>query len=154
MPYTPLDSQAMFSTAFLEGPLPWAIWTAILSTADQDGITSLSPLYLARAWRMPVEEIAKAWDIHTQPDPSSKNKEHEGRRLIETDNGRWLVVSHAQYRAQYTEDVRKARLRDAKRRQRAKSKGLNVACEKCNAWLETPTKGEGFCPDCSFPEEA
>ena len=153
MPYTPLDSHAMYSTAFMEGPLPWAVWTAILSTADQDGNTSLQPFVLARMWKMSEEEIQKAWDRHTRPDKASKNTEAQGRRLIKLDNGRWHIVSHAQYREQYREDMRREQLRRSKRRQRAREKGLNVQCSKCDAHLETPTKDPSLCTECAFPEE-
>lgn len=147
MPYTPLDSQALYSTAFMSGPLPWAVWTAILSSIDQDGCTALNPEFLARAWRVPIEDIQSAWDIHTNPDPASKNKEHGGRRMIRLDDGRWLVVSHQHYREKYKEDVRKEQLRVAKQRQRAREKGLNTNCQKCGTFVATP--GDEICPACA-----
>ena len=151
MPFTPLDSQAVFSTAFMSGPMPWAVWTAVLSSADSDGMTSLNPHVLARLWNCPLEDIQAAWDVHTQPDPLSKNQDHEGRRLIPLDGGRWLIVSHSRYREQYSPEFRREQLRLAKRRQRAREKGLNVVC-KCGAWVATP--GDELCSMCAFSEEA
>jgi len=120
--YAPLDSEALFSSAFMEGPLPWAVWTAILASKDKDGLTSLNPTALARMWRVDEEEVQKAWDVHTSPDPKSKNKEYQGRRLIPTEDGRWLVVSHAQYRERFREEKRREQLRLAKQRQREREK--------------------------------
>ncbi len=149
--FTPLDSQAIFSTVFLEGPLGWAIWTAILASADADGNTTLSPKHLSVLWSMPEEEIQKAWDRHTSPDPQSKNPEFEGRRLIKTEDGRWHIVSFQKYRDSHTKNYRVMRIRDAKRRQRAKEKGLNVDCEKCGAWVTNP--GDKVCPKCAFEQQ-
>jgi len=151
VPYTPLDAQALFSSAFLAGVLPWAVWSAILSSLDQDGCTALSPEFLARAWRVPIGEIQTAWDIHTNPDPSSKNKDYGGRRMIRMDDGRWLVVSHKHYREKYREDVRKEQLRAAKQRQRARERGANVNCKKCSSFVANP--GDELCPKCAFEEK-
>jgi len=150
VPYTPLDSQSVFSTAFMEGPLPWAVWTAILATADSDGVTAINPPLLARIWRIPIEQVQGAWDVHTHPDPLSKNKEHEGRRIIPTKEGRWFVVGHKLYREMYSKEKRADGLREAKRRQRAKEAGLNVECSKCHGWVTNP--GDEYCSACSFSE--
>jgi hypothetical protein len=151
MPYTPLDSQSLFSTAFLEGAVPWAVWTAILASTDQDGNTALWPGHLARVWNMPVEEVEAAWNKHSSPDPASKSVEHEGRRIIKLADGRWHVVNHLRYREKYSKEKRAEALRDAKRRQRAKEKGENVECEKCHAWVANP--GDKICPKCAFGGE-
>ncbi len=123
MSYAPLDSQSLFSTAFRAGPLEWAVWTAILAAKDQDGFVSISPDALAALWTCDVGPIQKAWDVHASPDPKSKNKEYEGRRIIPMDDGRWLVVSHEYYRDKHREAARKEASRVAKARQRAKAKG-------------------------------
>lgn len=149
--FTPLDSQAIFSTVFLEGPLVWAVWTAILASIDADGNTTLSPRHLSILWQTPVEEIEAAWAKHTEPDPHSKNPEFGGRRLIKTEDNKWHVVSFQKYRDAHTKDYRTMRIRDAKRRQRAKEKGLNVDCEKCGGWVANP--GDKVCATCAFGGE-
>jgi hypothetical protein len=123
MPYTPLDSAALYSTAFRSGALEWAVWTAILSAMDVHGNASINPAFLAAQWKNVTEqEIEKAWNVHASPDPKSKNKDHEGRRLIPLEDGRWHVVSYLSYREKYEEDRRLALNRAAKRRQREREK--------------------------------
>lgn len=123
MPYTPLDSSALYSTAFRTGPLPWAVWTAILAAMDSDGVVSINPSFLAAQWPgVSRAEIEEAWSVHTKPDPDSKNEEFEGRRLIPYEGGRWLVVSHQEYRNKYSKAIRAEQLRAAKQRQRQREK--------------------------------
>jgi hypothetical protein len=150
--FTPLDSQALFSTVFLEGPISWAVWTAILASADPDGNTTLSPKHLSVLWNMPEAEVQKAWDNHTKPDPSSKNPEFEGRRMIKTPDNKWHIVSFKKYRDAHSKDYRTTQIRAAKQRQRAKTKGINVDCEKCGSWVANP--GDKVCTACAFREEA
>ena len=127
MSYAPLDSESLFSSAFMAGPLPWAVWTAILASKDKDGLTSLNPEALARMWRIETKIVKKAWKVHTDPDPNSKNKDHQGARLIPTPDGRWFVVGHEQYRDKYREEKRREQLRLAKQRQRAKEKASDAS---------------------------
>lgn len=123
MPFTPLDHAALYSTAFRTGPLPWAVWTAILAAMDSDGIVSINPAFLAAQWPgVSREEIEDAWNVHTKPDPDSKNEECEGARLVPTDDGRWLVVSHKSYRTRYSKEIRRAQVAQAQANYRKKQK--------------------------------
>jgi hypothetical protein len=148
--YAPLDSDALFSTTFAKGPLPWAIFTAILSQKDQDGVTAVTPEVLAALWRLPVETIKAAWDELAAPDPRSKNKEHEGRPIIPTGDGRWLVVSHEKYRTKHRIEQRQETVRQAKRRQREREKrGVRhdgyLACACSEPATETTADGRSVC---------
>lgn len=103
----------------------FAVWCAILASKDQDGVTALNPESLALLMSKPgnghhadVGAIQSAWDVLSAPDPGSRNKEHEGRRIIPVGDGRWLVVSHEKYRQKHQKLRRQEQLRDAKARQR------------------------------------
>lgn len=152
MSYAPLDADSLFSTTFAKGPLPWAIFTAILSQKDQDGVTALTPELLAAIWRMPVETIKAAWDELAAPDPRSRNKEHEGRPIIPTGDGRWLVVSHEKYRTKHRIERRQETVREAKRRQRDRERehpglrgGGYLACECGEPATAMTTDGRSVC---------
>lgn len=129
MSYAPLDSDVLFSTTIKEGPVVFAVWCAILASKDQDGVTALNPESLALLMSKPgegrvvsVETIAEAWNVLAAPDPRSRNPEHEGRRIIPTEDGRWLVVSHERYRLKHQKLRRQEQLRDAKARQRERER--------------------------------
>jgi len=122
MPYTPLDHAALYSTAFRTGAIEWAVWTAILAAQDSDGNVAINPAFLAVQWSMDESEVQKAWDVHTHPDPKSKNIEHDGRRIIPLGDGRWHVVSFDKYKDRYRKEVRSEQLRLAKQKQRLREK--------------------------------
>jgi hypothetical protein len=65
---------------------------------------------------LPESAFDFALQILLSPDTKSKNKEHEGRRIVQLDESRWLVVSYKN-RREYTysdnyEAVRKRKYRD------------------------------------------
>ncbi len=128
--FTPLDSDLVYSTVFSEGPLVFAIWCALLATKDLDGLTALTPEFLAKQWNMDLAEIEKAWSVHTSPDLKSKNQEFEGKRIIPSGDGRWFVVSHLKYRSKYKPQARLDQLREAKRRQRERDAILEKHIEE------------------------
>jgi len=122
MSFAILDGKALTSSITDEGLVTWGVWMAILADKDQDGITSLNPRFLAKVFGHDVAEIEEAFKTLSSPDPHSKNEEHEGRRIIPVDGGRWLVVSHEKYRQIYRKEVRRDYLTQAKRAQREREK--------------------------------
>jgi len=132
MSYGKIFDSLMSSSLMDEGPVVTAVWTLILATKDKNGITSISPRILAKAWRMDTEkgrtEVQKAWDVLTKPDPQSSNIAHEGRRLIPMEDGRWLVVSHSKYQALGKEEEEKITDAIRKADERAKEKADKGLC--------------------------
>jgi hypothetical protein len=127
MSFAILDSGALNSTLCDQGLVVWAVFMAILADKDKDGITTLRPKQIAKNFHHPVKEIEDAWDVLAKPDPESKNDAHEGRRIIPTDDGRWIVVSHDKYRSIHKQAVRQEQIRSAKQRQRAReAKGADT----------------------------
>jgi hypothetical protein len=131
--YAPLDSDILYSTTIKEGPVVFAVWCAILASKDQYGVTALNPESLMALMSKPTEgriadlaAIREAWDILAGPDPDSHNQDFEGRRIIPTADGRWLVVSHERYRLKHQKLRRLEQLRDAKARQRERERAAGV----------------------------
>ena len=152
MGFTALDSESVQSSVFREGPLVWAVWCAILAAKDQDGVTSINPHFLAHQWSVEVGVVQEAWDVLTKPDPTSKNKEYEGRRIVpsEVAPGNWYVTSHDVYRDKWRKERRKEINRISQKRARLKKAGKLCHYESC----DNPTYGNGerFCPEHSFEE--
>jgi len=144
MSYAPLDSDVLFSTTIKEGPVVFAVWCAILASKDQDGVTALNPESLALLMRTSdVEGMRAAWEVLAAPDPKSRNPEHEGRRIIPSGDGRWIVVSHERYRLKHQKLVRREQLRAAKERQRAREKGEEVPPDEQPRPGDDPGDDEG-----------
>lgn len=162
MSYAPLDSDILYSTTIKEGPMVFAVWCAILASKDQDGVTALNPESVALLMSdpkeqrfQPLEPIEEAWGVLTAPDPGSRNKEHEGRRIIPTGDGRWLVVSHEHYRQKHQKLRRQEQLRDAKARQREREKAASgnggfhgETCGDCGATAVVARGGRFLCESC------
>ncbi len=75
------------------------VWIAMLASADADGVVEGSIPGFARVACVTREEMEEALRIFHSPDPDSRTKENEGRRL-ETIDGGWLILNFAKYRAQ------------------------------------------------------
>jgi uncharacterized phage protein (TIGR02220 family) len=66
---------------------------------------------LAVIARVSTEECRAALATLSSPDPDSRTKEHEGRRIREVDGG-WLLLNYAKYRAKLSAEERRSYMRD------------------------------------------
>ena len=74
-----------------------ATWALLLASADRLGESHLTVPFVASVLRISDERAEAAFAVLTAPDKRSRNKDQEGRRLVEVPGG-WLLVSHAKYR--------------------------------------------------------
>jgi hypothetical protein len=150
--FTPLDTGILTSTLLKEGPDVVACWALLLSSADKVGESSMSSSTAASLLRISDERAEAAFDVLASPDPKSRNKEHDGRRILPLDGGKWFIVSHAKYqwlasRAAATERQRKyeARQRELGKKTPRESKPKNsCAVEGC---FGTKSRYGSYCAD-------
>src|SRR5437868_1167551 len=99
--YVPLFDTVLDGTLFGKWPHT-GIWTCLLSQVDQHGEIDMHPNLLAAKIGVPVETLQSCIHDFMQPDPGSRTKDNDGRRLelIDPDarNWGWRVVNHAKYR--------------------------------------------------------
>lgn len=95
------------------------VWFAMLAMADKNGEVQASIPGLANVARVPVESCRMAIEKFLSPDPYSRTKDDEGRRIEEIKGG-WLLVNHAEYRQLASDEDRKVKA--AIRQQRARDK--------------------------------
>lgn len=95
----------VFRTVFdgtLHGRWPHTgLWLALLAMADKQGRIDRSPQAIASDIGIPVEELMACIAEFCGPDPMSRTRENEGRRLELIDPLRpwgWRVINHAEYR--------------------------------------------------------
>lgn len=98
MAWNPLDDSLLSSSVLAEGPDVVAVLALLIASADRYGESKLTVPYVASVMRIPNERAAKAFEVLSSPDPWSRNKEAEGRRIQRTEDGTWQIVSHAKYR--------------------------------------------------------
>ncbi|MHC4335421.1 MAG: hypothetical protein ACYSUV_16985 [Planctomycetota bacterium] len=106
------------------GPDVFALWGYCIAKADPDEHTvEINPTLLACIIGMPVARVQKALKTLLAPDPDSHSQEAGGARLTHVTGHRYHVTTHEEYRGINDHDAMRAYMRDAKRKQRAKSQG-------------------------------
>lgn len=156
MSYTPLDGDLLTSTLLREGPDVVACWALLLASADKLGESGMQPSIAASLLRIADERAEAAFAVLTAPDPTSRNKEYEGRRILPREDGSWFIVSHQKYqwrtsRARATERQRRyaARLEERERKGRI----AEGTCEEsgCESPVEAAVEGRKVCSAHAFP---
>lgn len=98
--YTPVFSSVFTGT--LCGKYPdTAAWLFLLALADKNGVVDMTPQYISSVTGMPVTELLACIGRFMEPDPHSRSKAEEGRRLLPVESGRdwgWKIVNFDHYR--------------------------------------------------------
>ncbi len=77
------------------------LWAVILSLSDRHGVVDMHPNAIAALTGLPADEVVACMERFCQPDPESRSKDADGRRLVLIDEGRtwgWRIVNHGRYR--------------------------------------------------------
>lgn len=119
--YTKLFNSILASTVWSEPDEVRIAWITLLAMAGKDGIVEGSTPGLSVFARLSLDATRKALERLASPDPDSRSKEHEGRR-IEAIEGGWRLINHAKYRQKLGKDERREYLKIKQREQRAKNK--------------------------------
>lgn len=96
----------------------------LLVLADSDGVVDMTPEAISRRSNVPIDQVNKYILELQQPDPLSRSKMEEGKRIVSIDPLRgwgWKIVNYHHYRKIRDEEARRSYFRDAKRKQRKKS---------------------------------
>lgn len=133
--YTKLFGSIVASTIWREDDKTRIVWITMLAISNKDGIVEASVPGLADLSRVTVEECRAAVAKLESPDPDSRTKAEEGRRILPIDGG-WRLVNHAKYRAKMGESERREYLRLKQQEHRAR-KGVSTGVNKCK---QTSTK--------------
>lgn len=117
MAYTKLFNSIVTSTIWTEDDRTRIVWITMLAIADKNGEVQGSIPGLARIAGVPVDDCRAAIRKFLSPDPDSRTKDDEGRRIEEIDGG-WHLLNFRKYREmaskedlQAAEASRKARYR-------------------------------------------
>lgn len=113
MAYTKLFSSIITSTIWMEPDQIRLVWITMLAVADKNGEVQGSVPGLARIAGVPIEAARDAISRFMSPDPDSRTKDDEGRRIEEIDGG-WRLLNHRKYREMCSRD--EAREAEAKRK--------------------------------------
>lgn len=97
--FTKLYGQRLLrSSVWMEPVEVRVLWLFFLAAADKNGYVDIpNTTVLAHLANMPLEATERALAVLEAPDPGSRSKEHEGRRLVREESG-WTLVTHSKYR--------------------------------------------------------
>lgn len=97
--FAKLFSSITESSIWVEDHFVLRVWIALLAKADAEGIVEGSIPGFANLCRVSLEEMEEAVKRLSNPDPHSRSKDHQGRR-IEPFNGGWHILNYSRYRQQ------------------------------------------------------
>jgi hypothetical protein len=115
--YTKLFPSIVHSTVWRAPNATRLVWITMLALADRDGQVEASLPGLADAARVSLDECTEALQYLQQPDPWSRTKDFQGRRIVPTDGG-WLLLNHEKYRRKLDAEDRKTRAAERQKRHR------------------------------------
>lgn len=117
--YVKVYESILQSTIWLEAPETKIVWITMLTLKDKDGVVYASIPGLANTSGVSLQACEAAINRFLSPDPYSRTKDFEGRRIREVDGG-WLLINHAKYR-----DLRTQKnINDAERKRKSREKGV------------------------------
>lgn len=149
--YTKLFTDILTSTIWGEDDKTRIVWITMLALRDRNHKVSASIPGLARQANVDLESCEAAVRKLESPDPYSRSKEHEGRRIEAVDGG-WMILNGEKYRSKMNDDERReyqrnkqAEYRKRKKTIKAQGKedGANQALAEGMAEAEALKPGEG-----------
>ena len=104
------------------GPVFFSVMGYIIGNTRNSRL-EINPKILADTIGTTPEAIQEVLDKMLAPDPKSRNKEHEGRKLIQEGEFQYFVTGWCKYQAIRNEDQRKESNRIAQANSRARKAG-------------------------------
>lgn len=138
--YTKLFSSITESTVWGESYATRIVWIAMLAMADARGNVYGSVPGLARRANVTLSEAQEALAAFYAPDPHSRTKDSDGRRVEEIDGG-WRLINHAKYAAIRSAEERREYKRQWDRENRKRTESDNPTDPRQN-----PTNPTGATP--------
>lgn len=109
--YTKLFSSITESTVWGEPYATRIVWVTMLAMVDAQGKVYGAVPGLARRANVTLAEVEAALAAFLAPDPYSRTRDEDGRRIEAIDGG-WRLINHAKYSAVRNEDERRAYKRE------------------------------------------
>lgn len=118
--YTKLFSSITESTVWGEPYATRIVWVTMLAMADARGNVYGAVPGLARRANVTLQEAETALAAFTAPDPYSRSKDEDGRRIEQIDGG-WRLINHGKYGAVRGVEERREYKREWDRQHRSKA---------------------------------
>lgn len=120
--YTKLSSALVTSTIWRESSATRVVWITMLALANAHGEVEGSVPGLADVARVSVDECRAAIACFLAPDPDSRTKDFDGRRIEKIDGG-WHLLNHEKHRDLFSQEHHRALGAERMRRYRKRREG-------------------------------
>jgi hypothetical protein len=124
MQFTKLFNSILDSTIWQEPLETKVTWITMLAMADRNGEVHASIPGLAKRAGVTIPQCEAALACLASPDPYSRTKDNEGRRIEAIDGG-WTLLNHGKYRALLSKEERREYNRRKQAEYRARRKNVN-----------------------------
>ena len=138
MSYTKLFQSIITSTIWSEDDKTRIVWITLMALADKNGEVQGSVPGIARLAGVSVDDCRAAIGKFLAPDPDSRTKDDEGRR-IEVIDGGWTLINHRKYRQMASDADRLEKAAIRQRRFRDRATRNNPESENSNAPVTLPS---------------
>lgn len=102
-----LFSSILASTIWREANHVRIVWITLLAMSDRHGLVECSIPGLADLARVTVDECRNAIDVLSSPDPDSRTKTNEGRRIEAVDGVGFLIINYETHRQKMSAEERR-----------------------------------------------
>lgn len=109
----------------------FATWAWVLTHKDEQGLVEVNTRLVAAELGAEVEQIERAIEYLTSPDPDSRSPEEEGRRMIQVSQFGYRVVNHGKYRDRGGDRTEYWRQWRAQRREDATAAQPRTVAQRC-----------------------
>jgi len=119
--YTKLFQSIVTSSIWSEDSDTCKVWITLLALADKNGEVMATVPGLAHMARVSIKKAEDALSKFLAPDPYSRTKTDEGRR-VEVIEGGWFVINHPLYRHLASREDQKLKAAERQKRFREREK--------------------------------
>ena len=119
----------------------FAVWGYCVACCHR-GVIEINPVKLAHTLGCEKEDVVRALDYLTSPDPQSRHKEHGGRRLVKEGEFQYFMPAWESYQRILNEEARREynTRKQAEYRALKKSKPLDGEAEAVKAYGDGDTE--------------
>src|SRR6266478_9861394 len=120
--YGKIYEQTFTGSMYGSGSHIFAVWSYVIAHTKPDAMVELNPAALASTLGEDMLRIQQAIEHFKSPDPKSRSKEFEGRRLIQKGEFIYFVPQYHKYHGFANDKERRDYFAQKKREQRQRDK--------------------------------
>jgi hypothetical protein len=110
----------------------FAVWAYVLANSDMNGTVELNPKLIAVMIGMPEDNVKAVLEKLQQPDPNSRSREQDGKRLIRHGEFLYEIVNYLFYRAIQNKKAQTEYMRKYMKEKRDRERIVLLKCANVN----------------------